>query len=327
MSDVSINIINRYLSDRVIKVYTFPFGDHSSPLETNIKLEVTGIKNYFTMGIERPHLEYTLYILPTSELSDSYFSALGNVYGNDIKITTTSKEYSEIIWVANLKLSDFVKYFGDEILSICTRVINLVKPKKINESIIGESFLDNPTRTIVRDIITIFKKSKTGEFGLPEDLNNDEMVYDFPKIGDDFSILLELSQNENVETFEVESGFYNDEEYDNLIYVSIISNPSVGNEILQDLIGELNEVVSHELVHIRQFSKGREPSDEPEDSLEYYSQEHELEAQRKGFKRRSKGDRIGYEETIRDWFKKYPHKHKLNPEQIEYVIKRILSEK
>jgi hypothetical protein len=329
MSDVSVEIINRYLSDREMKVFTFPFGDGNDALETNVKVVVTGIKNYFSMGQERPYLEYTLYILPTNELSDAYISLLGDSYGRILTITTTSSEYSEIRWVTNLKVQDFIKIFGYDILSICTKVINNVKPKKNNKSIVGESILDNPTRTIVRDVITIFKTTKTGEFGLPEDLNNGEMVYDFPKIGDTFSIFLEMSQDENIEKFEIESELQTDEDedMDYVIFLSIVTNPTSGNEILEELIGELNETISHELVHIRQFSDGREPLDEPVDNQEYYLQQHELEAQRKGFKRRSKLDRIGYEETIRNWFKKYPHKHKLNPEQIEYVIKRILSEK
>jgi hypothetical protein len=33
------------------------------------------------------------------------------------------------------------------------------------------------------------------------------------------------------------------------------------------------------------------------------------------------------ESLVRDWFKKYPHKHNLTPEQQERVIQKILSEK
>jgi hypothetical protein len=66
---------------------------------------------------------------------------------------------------------------------------------------------------------------------------------------------------------------------------------------------------------------------EPTDSEKYYMQQHELDAQKAGFKRRARREKNDMETLVRNWFKKYPHKHTLNPEQQERVIQKILSEK
>ena len=69
------------------------------------------------------------------------------------------------------------------------------------------------------------------------------------------------------------------------------------------------------------------PTREPKKPINYYSQSHELSAQRKGFKRRSKLAKFDYETLVRNWFEDNKHKHRLNPEEAEKVIQRIISEK
>ena len=193
------------------------------------------------------------------------------------------------------------------------------------KNLILEDKLDNVVRTIVRDIITIVKKEKDGEYGLPEDLYEDRMEYEFPQFSNSFSIFLEISSDESVDGFDVDAEYYND---DDVIYVEIMTNPSYGQEILQPLVGELNEIIRHELEHIKQHQKGYKfPSREPKSPEKYYTQHHELEAQRAGFKRRSKGEKIDYETLVRRWFDENPHKHRMNKDQAERVIQKILSEK
>ena len=66
------------------------------------------------------------------------------------------------------------------------------------------------------------------------------------------------------------------------------------------------------------------PKKEPKDPYKYYTQPHELEAQRAGFRRRAKGERVDFETLVRNWFVKNPHKHNLNPDQQEKVIQKII---
>jgi hypothetical protein len=55
--------------------------------------------------------------------------------------------------------------------------MNIIKKKVILES----AELRQEIRTIVRDIINIFKNEDEGGFYLPNDLRDDEFKYNFPK--------------------------------------------------------------------------------------------------------------------------------------------------
>jgi hypothetical protein len=192
------------------------------------------------------------------------------------------------------------------------------------KKILKEDKLNSVVRQIVRDVISVFKKHNEGEFGLPEDLYPDQHYYEFEQIETPLQIFVDLSQNTNVEGFDVDAEFYRDED---LIYITIVYNPNFGTSYIQDLVSELNEIIRHELEHVKQFESGVRFPKEPKSPEKYYSQKHELEAQRAGFKRRSKGERIDYETLVRRWFEDNKHKHKMNPEQAERVIQKILNQK
>jgi predicted SprT family Zn-dependent metalloprotease len=194
----------------------------------------------------------------------------------------------------------------------------------IKESLVMESNYNGIVRQIVKDITEVFKMDRTGSFNLPEDLRESELYYDYPQFKKEFEVSVNFEQSDDVDTFEVDGDLYYD---DDNIEILVITNPNSGNEIINDLIRELNEVVRHELEHIKQYDKGMRRKKEPQDPEKYYSQNHEIDAQRAGFKRRSKQEKTGMESLVRDWFKKYPHKHNLTPEQQERVIQKILSEK
>jgi len=194
--------------------------------------------------------------------------------------------------------------------------------EKITESILVEGKLDKLTRVLVKDIIHFFKYHREGEFTLPEDIDGDEMVYTYPEI-DGFVIQLELELSDEVDTVDVDAELrYDDDD----IIVKITSNPNSGNSILEELTYELNEVIRHELEHVKQHDEGYEsPEEETEDPEEYYTQQQELEAQRAGFNRKSKITKLDFETLVRNWFEKNSHKHRLNPTQKEKVITKILN--
>jgi hypothetical protein len=217
-------------------------------------------------------------------------------------------------------VDELLKYFSLP-SSMITKVVNEVEPKKMNESLIVEGQLDKTTRKLVQDIIAFFKYQREGEFGLPEDTSNDKMVYELPGFNN-FSIFLDLQLSDDVDTVDVDGDLYYD---DDLLYITIISNPNTGYDILDELTKELNEVIRHELEHIRQHEQGYEfPNKEPKSPEKYYTQPHELEAQRAGFKKRAKSEKADFETLVRDWFQKNPHKHNLKPNQQEKVIQQIL---
>jgi hypothetical protein len=191
----------------------------------------------------------------------------------------------------------------------------------VTESLIIEGKYDSVTRQLVKDVLMTIKYQKEGKFNLPEDISG-EMTYNFPQLNSIFTIDLNLDVSNDVETVDVDGAYYPDDE---TIEISIITNPNLNREILEELHFELNELIRHELEHVIQFERGDEmPKKEPKKPLKYYTQKHELAAQIAGFKRRARKERKPLEDVIRSWFNKNQLKHRLSPKNVEVVINRIL---
>jgi len=176
-------------------------------------------------------------------------------------------------------------------------------------------------RTVVRDIIQIFKNEDEGEFYLPSDLR-DEMEYEFPKF--DLEVELIIQQSEEVDDFLLNAELYRDE---GIVAILIVYNPENKTKSLYSLVGELNELVAHELRHLYQQAYGTHDInvEEPEDPFEYYTQPHEIDAQIAGFKRMSQITRKPFEDVVRNWFEKNKDIHRLSDDQKERVIQMILN--
>jgi hypothetical protein len=195
-------------------------------------------------------------------------------------------------------------------------------------NIIKKSFILEGTemrqeiRTVVRDIIQIFKQENEGEFYLPNNLRDNQTEYKFPKF--DLEIELIIKQSEVVEDFLLNAELYREE---GIVAIIIVYNPENKNKILYNLVGHLNELVAHELRHIYQQEYGTYDIDveEPEDPFEYYTQPHEIDAQIAGFKRMSQITKKPFEVIVRNWFDKNRDIHRMNDNETEEVIKRILT--
>jgi hypothetical protein len=180
-------------------------------------------------------------------------------------------------------------------------------------------------RTIVRDILTLIKNKEKGNFYLPEDING-EQIYSFTNTNQTYTVELKLKQNDIIGGFSVDGGYYSSEE---TIELTIEYNPNTIQSQYYDLVGELNEVLGHELEHQSQDFKGTHDlgGKSPETPLEYYTQEHEIPAQYKGLKRLSKLTRKPFESVVRNWFKTHRRTHYLTPDEEEIVIGKILNYK
>jgi hypothetical protein len=179
-------------------------------------------------------------------------------------------------------------------------------------------------RQIVRDIITVFKNNKRGYFHLPEYFEDrDEMVYDFMTMGESFIVELILEINDEIKDFRVNAEVYND---DHLIKLVVQYNSEMKERILYDLIGELNEVIAHELRHITQDIRGTfvSKSYRGKDPVKYYTQPKELDAQVFGFNRLSKLTRTPFEEVVSRWFETHRDIHQLDDKGIKTVISKLL---
>jgi len=178
-------------------------------------------------------------------------------------------------------------------------------------------------RTIVKDIINTIKEKKEGEYYLPEDIN-DEQEYSFTNTKQTYSVELTLKVNEIIAAFRVEGHYSPD---DDVIEIGIEYNPNTIKSELYNLVGELNEVLAHEMEHSRQeyYGEFERVQNEPDTSLEYYTQEHEIPAEYQGFKRLSKLRKLPMDVVVNDWFETHRDIHGLTPDEEQEVINQILN--
>jgi hypothetical protein len=194
--------------------------------------------------------------------------------------------------------------------------------KNIKKSLIMENKYDDIVVKIVNDVIQIYKRNKEGEFVLPEDIG-DEMTYHFPELDTDFTVELIMDLDESVEEYDVDANYYRDED---TIELRIVSNPKLGKKIPEEMISDLEEHIRHEIEHMIQHLSGYEfPDDEPSNPIDYYSQPHELDAQRAGFNVRAKKEKKSLESVAKNWFEKNKKKHRLSDEEIKKIVNKILN--
>lgn len=192
--------------------------------------------------------------------------------------------------------------------------------KNINEGMIDRLAV----RTVVKDIVNIIKQNKEGEFYLPEDVN-DELEYTLTRKNISFSVELTLRFNDIIGGFGVNGAYSHG---DDTIEIVVEYNPKTITSQLYDLIGEINEVVTHEMVHLDQNYKGELHYPDLDDGpLEYYTRKHEVPAQYYGFKRLSKLRNLPLEDVVREWFRTHKKTHKLKPDEEDIVIDTILNYK
>jgi hypothetical protein len=201
-------------------------------------------------------------------------------------------------------------------------------PKVMNE---GKTLFENvqqreSIRSVVKDIIKVFKSKDEGEFYLPEEINPDVMTYIIPKLKYEFSVELIIEKNSNIDNFKTNGQYSSDDE---TITVLIHYNPNKKRTITYDLIGELNEIVAHELRHSHQNIKGHFDLKGPEEEnpYKYYTQPKELDALNFGFKRMSQITKKPIEVLVNNWFDKNKDIHRLNDEEKKDVINKILKYK
>lgn len=222
-----------------------------------------------------------------------------------------------------IEIKDFLKPLQIDAIQI-TQILLYSSELELDTKQLNEIRMNRlAIRTIVRDILNIVKTKKEGEFYLPEDINGNH-EYSFINSKQTYSVELTLKTNDIIGGFRVE-GFYSPS--DNVIEIGVEYNPNTIKSQLYDLVGELNEVLTHEMEHSNQefygeFSGVRQ---EPETSLEYYSQEHEIPAQYRGFKRLSKLRKVPMKSVVYDWFKTHKDIHGLTPDEEKDVIKQILN--
>lgn len=193
----------------------------------------------------------------------------------------------------------------------------------MSELLLEDGRLRNVIRTIVKDIVSVYKKENDGEFYLPK---GEEDSYNFPGFEQDIVIELNIQKNESIDDYKVNANLWSNTD---IIEVTVEYNPDKKTKILYNLVGELNEVIAHELRHIYQREKGMFTlkGREITNPLKYYTQPHEIDAQVFGFKRLAFLSKKPFDLVVKNWFERNKDIHKLNDKETQKVIDLIMKHK
>jgi hypothetical protein len=325
LTDSQISKINNFLENKVFNYTGKIVHGVDKNADFDFKFKILGYKKMISVG---EWYDYTKISLTLFNFRDDLSKLL---FTNNDVISSISDDKINSFWNGIFKdnwwflshslsteISTILRYFDDNI-RVVIEDYNVIQPKKEN---IQEQKMSRQTiRTVVRDITNIIKLKKEGDFYLPK--NSD--FYSFSNFPVEFSVELYIVHDLQINNFKINADYSSDDE---VIEVVVVCNPKKLESNLYNIVGELNEVIAHELEHSLQNYRGElEFNDEYEElpPLEYYQQPHEILAQIKGFKRLSNLRKKPIGDVINQWFNTHRDIHGLSPEEEKIVINRLMS--
>lgn len=306
-NDYKYNLFNKFLGDKVFE-FEGPVSPYVSGIDfkAKFKVKLLGDKEMISVGDLRNYVSTELTILDVDP------EPLFNFFKNTANEHEFNKHFYYLSMGFKKQLSPYLLQFSIEDEPYFTK-IKIEDKKNITE---GMSSRKGVVRELVKDVMRVFKKGE-GEYSLPEEVS-DETEYEFDSIETPFTVEVKIIQSEEIDGFEVDGGYYDD---DDTFELEITYNERYFPELNYELIGELNEIIRHELQHLIQKEQG---IDRPKKELpphQYYLQPHEIDAQIKGFRRVSKLRKEPFENIVRKW---YYQKDNLTDKEKEKIVSVIL---
>jgi hypothetical protein len=323
----NISFISRILKNNTFGYDGLTFDDSYSTkkMEGHINYvvdEIIDIKNKIVVGDWMPVIYLNISIVGGDV---DYLSRL-----KQIKTILDYDQFNNIIRLFSRQMINVIKHDIEGVLKSRIGFDGIVNIENIDvvtdevNNLLEGKMNRHAIRTIVKDIVKVLKTKGDGEYALPEDIS-DDMTYEFINGPKNITVELVIRPNEDVKTFLVNGNYV---KHEDTIEVLIVYNPNGDiKKMMYDIIGELNDLIAHELEHYNQYTTGEydfEDDEKSEESLHYYTKPYEIKAQVKGFKRLSKVRRIPLESVIRNWFETHPDIHTLNQRDQETVINTLL---
>ena len=316
-------MISQKLIERINELVgkkTFKYSGELIPGATTIisieyKFKITGVKKMISVG---EYYDYLLINVTITGLNDP-LSRL--VFGFDEKNKHHNFEamfktqlypfYNGL----NQAIASYLRFFDDDYVRVTIDNLNFDLPesKPITESRMSRVAV----RTTVKDVVYKLKDGKSGNFRLP---NNDD-EYIFTNLPFSYTVDLTLEIDNELKDYKTTA---NHAEND-VIELLIRFNPKTLKKNFYNIIGELNDIIAHELEHLHQYFKGEDVYNEPPEGIEYYLQPQEIKSQRVGFRRLAKLRKLPYKQVIQDWFDTHKETHDLNDEEVKIVINTLLN--
>jgi hypothetical protein len=319
IGDKTLNKLNEIFSKKVLKYIGPILGGTTPDSEIDFKIKFLGYRKMISVGEYYDYLRVEVTIVG---VYDTLGNFLFNPEGIELPVSRDFWEKERWYFISHLGnfISDKLQPFsGDgELIRV---VIEEVKVDLYNKEPIKEEKMSKiAVRSLVKDLTKILKNKEEGTFYLPDE---DGGEYSFGNLPFTFSCEFEVIFDDTLKGFLV-NGDYSYE--DDVVELVVKVNPDNIMGQMYDIIGELNEIVAHELEHGRQYFNGEIGDEkEPETNFDYYSQIKEIKAQRVGFKRLSKLRRKPVDEIAKNWFKTHKDIHGLNEEETRKVLSLILN--
>ena len=345
ISERQIELINKIASKDTFKYTGEIISGVDIKADIDYKFKITGHRKMMSVG---EYYDYLLLKVVITGVHDHISKILFNpVPTEEGKIIAKSFEnqlykfYSDL----NRDIQDYLRYFNDSGEEFIRTTIddlsfdfkdspklNLENNKKLRifASNLKQSILESDmsrmskiaVRTTVTDIVRKLKDGKSGTFYLP---GEDGEEYEFTNLPFKYSVELILKIDDDLDGFQVNGSYSSDDE---IIEVMVVYNPKTLRRNFYNIIGELNDIVAHELEHGFQYvTEGKIHQEAPTESFKYYTQPDEIKAQKVGFRRVAKLRKLPYNDVVRDWFEDHKDIHGLTDDEMEKVINIIINGK
>jgi hypothetical protein len=317
LNQKTVDKLNNFFENRTLK-YVGPIigGDGVPNSEIDFKIQFLGYKKMMSVGEYYDYLKVKVTLIKTYDSLSTFMFDKSDVnypIGRDF----WEKERYFLMMRLSSEIRSKLQAFDPDIRLIIEEFhIDLKNSEPITEGKMSRVAI----RSLVKDLTRVLKKKKEGTFYLPDE---DGGEYSFGDLPFNFSCEFEVIFDDTLKGYLINGSYSYD---DDVVELVIKVNPNNVISQMYEIVGELNEVVAHELEHGRQYSQGEvNERKEIENSFDYYTQIHEIKAQKAGFKRLSKLRKVPVEKVAKNWFKTHKDVHGLNEEETRKVLSLILN--
>lgn len=310
-----IEKINELVGDKTFKYSGELIPGATTIISIEYKFKITGVKQMISVG---EYYDFLLINVIITGLNDP-LSRLVFGFDENNKHFDFEKMFKTQLYPfyngLNQAISSYLRFFDNDYVRITINNLSFDLPKSEN---ITESRMSRvAVRTTVKDVVYKLKDGKSGNFRLP---NNDD-EYIFTNLPFSYTVDLTLQIDNELEGYETNANHAENE----VIELLIRFNPKTLKKNFYNIIGELNDIIAHELEHLHQYFKGEHVYNELPKGIEYYLQPQEIKSQRVGFRRVAKLRKLPYKQVIQDWFDTHKEIHNLNDDEVKIVINTLLN--
>ena len=320
ISEKQVKLINKIASKNTFKYTGDIIQGVDQPGDIDYKFTITGHKKMMSVGEYYDYLLLKVVITGVHDpVSKLIFTPEPTDTGKSVARVLESQLY-RFYSSLNQEIMEYLRYFNDSGEEFVRTTIDdlsfdLKKPENITESRMSKVAI----RTTVTDIVHKLKDGKPGTFYLP---GEDGEEYIFTNLPFGYSVQLYVVIDNDIETYEMNGQIMEND----IIQIIVKFNPKTLRRNFYNIIGELNDIVAHELEHLYQYFRGEYKfKNQSKKSFKYYTEPQEVGAQRIGFRRVAKLRKLPYNDVVRDWFETHKDVHGLTDDEMEKVIEIIIN--